>query len=92
MPILSHAVEEFLEVEGVSMEEKRKILWDYCARCTVLPLVEGLFALGNEDLGDKAVLNSDKGFAIRYDCVVRPDVPEISQGKGAIWPIPRSMK
>ncbi len=32
LPILSHAVEEFLEVEGVSKEAKRKILWDYCAR------------------------------------------------------------
>ena len=27
-----HAVEEFLEVEGVSKETKRKILWDNCAR------------------------------------------------------------
>ena len=29
---LPHAVEEFLEVEGVSRETKRKILWDNCAR------------------------------------------------------------
>ena len=27
-----HAVEEFLEVEGVSRETKKKILWDNCAR------------------------------------------------------------
>ena len=65
-------MEEFLEVEGVSMEEKRKILWDYCARCTVLPLVEGLFALGNEDLGDKAVLNSDKGLQFAMTALFVP--------------------
>lgn len=28
----SHAVEEFLELEGVSAQSKRKILWDNCAR------------------------------------------------------------
>jgi len=27
-----HAVEEFLEMDGVSKESQKKILWDNCAR------------------------------------------------------------
>ena len=27
-----HAVEEFLEMDGVSKESRKKILWDNCAR------------------------------------------------------------
>jgi predicted TIM-barrel fold metal-dependent hydrolase len=27
-----HAVDEFLAIEGVSAESKRKVLWDNCAR------------------------------------------------------------
>ena len=37
-----HAIETFLALEGVSMESKRKILWDNCARLYGLEVPAGL--------------------------------------------------